>query len=230
MENLENEIWVDVKGYESLYQVSNLGRIKSLNYNKKKITKELKIQKNNKGYFFVYLCNKTKPKRFYIHRLVAIAFLNYNNLDKKFVIDHIDGNPSNNKLNNLQIITHRHNISKSLNFNHTNTGVQKRRNKYSVNVKLNNKNYYLGLFYTLEEAEYKYQKAIKDYESHGLYPNNVVNFYSKVKGVSYNINKCTWIAYDYANKKRIHIGTFNSEKEAIKAKLKYDKNYENTLL
>lgn len=220
MKNSEVEIWKDVIGYEKLYQVSNLGNVKSLNYNRKKIIQYLKQSVNNKGYLFVFLCNKTKPKRFYTHQLVAISFLNH--IPKKgIVVDHIDGNTLNNNLNNLQIITHRENLSKALKHNHTNTGIQKRNGKFSVNIKIENKNYYLGRYKTLELAKLEYKNVLKEYTENKTLPKEYVDFYSDVKGVSYNILRKTWIAYAYINKKRIHIGTYKTELEAIINRNKY---------
>ena len=75
------EIWRDIKDYEGLYQVSNLGRVKSLEHkvlfkNSEKIIKEclLKPYKVRGGYFQVKLQNNTLKKNIYIHRLVAMTF------------------------------------------------------------------------------------------------------------------------------------------------------------
>mgnify|MGYP003301545730 CR=1 FL=1 len=65
------ETWKDIKGYEGLYQVSTMGRVKSLKHNKERILKE----GNNGHYLFVSLCNNSVQKMFYIHRLVAEAFI-----------------------------------------------------------------------------------------------------------------------------------------------------------
>lgn len=74
-----NEIFKDVPGYEGLYQVSNLGRVKSLHYQKEKI---LKPSEQKWGYLNVHLCKNGKRRTFKIHRLVAESFLlNPNNYD-----------------------------------------------------------------------------------------------------------------------------------------------------
>lgn len=106
------EIWKDVPGYEGLYQVSNLGRIKSLP--KTIIYKDgrsksiqchiLKPQGNGNGYLKLTLCNKAHhQKQHYIHRLVAEAFLP--NPMNKPVINHKDENKTNNKASNLEWCT-----------------------------------------------------------------------------------------------------------------------------
>lgn len=99
--NLSEE-WRDIPNYEGLYQVSNLGRVKSLNYNHTKQEKILK-QANNKGYLYVLLYNQKKRTLHKIHRLVATAFIpNPNNLP---FINHKDENPLNNRADNLEWCT-----------------------------------------------------------------------------------------------------------------------------
>ena len=70
-----NEEWKDIKGYEGKYQVSNLGRIKSLNYNHTKKEKILDIKPRKDGYMYVGLFKNGKRKSFKVHRLVAEAFI-----------------------------------------------------------------------------------------------------------------------------------------------------------
>ena len=98
------EIWKDIEGYEGLYQVSNLGRVKSLqmyaNGGYKKRVKILKPCNNGNGYYVVYLMKNKKRSVNYIHRLVAQAFLkNFNNYK---CINHKDENKSNNNVDNLE--------------------------------------------------------------------------------------------------------------------------------
>lgn len=109
------EQWKDVKGYEDLYQVSSLGRIRSKD--RKIITsryscirkgKILKGSSNGKGYMKFELKRNGTKKREYIHRLVADAFLE--NPDGKPCINHKDNNPSNNAVSNLEWCTHKENV------------------------------------------------------------------------------------------------------------------------
>ena len=112
------EIWRDVVGYEGLYQVSNLGRVKSLSrYVKCSITSNgLMLKKerfltetvDEKGYIRVKLSRDGESKRYRVHRLVATAFIpNDNNLPE---VDHIDANRANNHASNLRWVTHHQNI------------------------------------------------------------------------------------------------------------------------
>lgn len=89
---MNKEIWKDVIGYEGLYKVSNLGRVKSPKGLKK-------IRVKSKGYHIVDLWNK-KPKTKYIHRLVGISFIK--NPKKLPTINHKDGVKSNNSSKNLE--------------------------------------------------------------------------------------------------------------------------------
>ena len=114
--NNETEVWKDIKGYEGLYQVSNLGRVKSLvGWNGKRYIEREKILKKtvhqaSENYYreIVNLAINKKRKMCKVHRLVAEAFLpNPNNLPQ---VNHIDGNTFNNKVENLEWCTGRENI------------------------------------------------------------------------------------------------------------------------
>lgn len=95
-----NEIWEPVKGYEGLYEVSNLGRVKSLNYKRTKQEKILKPNITKANYQQVHLCKDKKIKILYIHRLVAETFIpNHNNYP---CVNHKDENSINNVVNNLE--------------------------------------------------------------------------------------------------------------------------------
>lgn len=102
------EVWKDIKGYEGIYQVSNLGRIKS--FKRKSINEGLILKPHEirLGYLQVTLYDKNKRKIFLVHRLVAMTFIP--NPQNKPEINHKDGNSSNNKVSNLEWCTHQENI------------------------------------------------------------------------------------------------------------------------
>ena len=103
-----NEIWRDVVGYEGLYQVSNLGRVKSLPRTTTK-GKTLKIQVNSiNKYCYVCLCRDNKKSQKRVHILVANAFLGDN--PNKLQVNHIDGDKTNNTTTNLEYCTQSENM------------------------------------------------------------------------------------------------------------------------
>lgn len=115
MENMENiEIFNDIPGYEGLYQVSNLGRVKSLIKYKGTIERILRPGICTSGYYMVILSKNKKLKTISVHKLVSIVFLGHEPDGHRIVIDHINGDRLDNRVENLQFITQRQNTVKSL--------------------------------------------------------------------------------------------------------------------
>lgn len=106
---MENEEWRDIEGYEGLYQISNLGRVKSLGNTMLRKEKILKPNKHNCGYYRVELSKNNKQKWYYIHRLVAQAFIP--NPDDLLFINHKDEDKTNNAVGNLEYCTARYNCN-----------------------------------------------------------------------------------------------------------------------
>lgn len=103
------EIWRDVKGYEGLYQVSNLGRVKSLENNKTKKEKILKPKKMENGYLRVVLHKNREKKYFQVHRLVYETFVG--EIPDGMQCNHINEIKSDNRLENLNLMTPKENAN-----------------------------------------------------------------------------------------------------------------------
>lgn len=107
------EIWKDIKGYEGLYQVSNLGNVRSFprkGTHSKEIT-ILKYEFNHKGYKQVGLTKKCKVHTKRIHRLVAETFIS--NPENKLQVNHINGDKTDNRVENLEWCTNEYNMAHS---------------------------------------------------------------------------------------------------------------------
>lgn len=102
------EIWKPIEGYEGLYEVSNLGRVKSFAIPAMKQGKILKPNKKSNGYMRIILCKNGVHKFVYIHRLVAEAFVP--NPENKPCVNHIDNERANNHADNLEWCTQKENV------------------------------------------------------------------------------------------------------------------------
>ena len=123
-----NEVWRDIAGYENLYQVSNLGRVKSL-YNRNGHI--MKLYTSDANYLYALLSDNGKQKPFSIHRLVAKAFIP--NPENKPEVNHINGDKHDNRAENLEWCTRRENITHAFK-----TGLSAQ-GENSHNAKLTNK-------------------------------------------------------------------------------------------
>lgn len=101
------EVWEDIKGYEGLYQISNLGRVKSLGRHRRnhgklqKVEEKIKnVRMDTQGYLLTDLYKDNKQKTVRVHRLVAETFIC--NEECKETVNHIDGNKLNNTVENLE--------------------------------------------------------------------------------------------------------------------------------
>lgn len=158
------EVFKDIPNFEGLYMVSNLGRVKSLTKKLGNRTRKEVILKHrcssSRPYKLITLSKKGVLKTFTVHSLIAEAFLNYKR-GGKMVIDHIDNNPENNNLKNLQIITKSQNSIKNKKPRGSSKylGVTKRFKKFRATFRGN----YLGTFKTEKVAAAVYQYELKKY-------------------------------------------------------------------
>lgn len=115
---MTEEIWKDIEGYENLYQVSNMGRVKSLDkldgIGRTVKGKILSLTADKDGYLQVSLYKNGANKRCKVHRLVAQAFIP--NPENKLCVDHINTIKDDNRIENLRWVTHKENCNNPLSY------------------------------------------------------------------------------------------------------------------
>ena len=155
------EIWKDIEGYEGIYCVSNMGRVKSL---KKGVETILKPFDKGKGYLAVDLNVHSVSKKVRVHQLVAKAFLGHTPSGMELVINHKNRNRSDNSVDNLEVITNR----KNCHFKHIGTSSKyigvcwdKSRNKWQSQIMINGKIKLLGRLVNEDDAGKAYQDELR---------------------------------------------------------------------
>ena len=158
------EVFKDIPNYEGIYQVSNFGNVKSLKWKKEIIMK----QGISSRYLAVNLRKEKVSKMFRIHVLVAMVFLNYKpNGKQDFVIDHKNGVRTDNRLENLQIVTQRENVQ---NYHKSKKGKigadwHPQTKKWRSKIRINGFSIHLGLFEEEKDALKAYEIANKEIEN-----------------------------------------------------------------
>jgi hypothetical protein len=175
------EIWKDIPDYENAYQVSDMGRIRSLTKqvktkgenNYRTVKGQIrKIFPNKSGYMTVVLSKSNKLRTFTVHQLVAMTF--FPDFIKGTQINHIDGDPANNSLSNLEVSNSSHNQLHALKTGlRPIRGVSKYRNvsyvknpraksKWCASIRHNGRNSYGWKTFETEEAAAKYVDELLD--------------------------------------------------------------------
>jgi len=169
------EQWKDIPDYEGYYQISNLGRVKSLEKTlivseRKRIYKPLikKLYISKRRNWVEGFCKNKKESQKKIHRLLAICFID--NPKKYPQVNHIDNNKLNNKISNLEWVNNRENSCHRVKLSNSTskyTGVSyfKRDNKWRSSIQVNGVSIRFGMFKTQEEA---YQKRLEYEKEHGI--------------------------------------------------------------
>ena len=149
------EIWKDIPNYGGLYQISNTGKIKSLNYNRTHKEKVLKPMLCYGNYYTVTLYKNKIKEVFLVHRLVALTYIQ--NSQKKEYVNHKDGNKLNNNVNNLEWVTpsenNIHAFKMGLNKSPTKGKFGKDNHLSKKVYQLNKENAIINCFFGLREAE-----------------------------------------------------------------------------
>jgi hypothetical protein len=166
------EIWKPIIGFEELYEISSLGKVKSLsriiirnsiknNFNKKESF--LKPSLSKVGYFTVILCKNNLRITKKVHQLVAESFLGHIPCGYKLVVNHKNFIRTDNRVDNLEIITQRENANrKHLRSSSKYTGVcwDKHAKKWKSNITINGKSKHIGNFNNEKEASIAYEKKL----------------------------------------------------------------------
>lgn len=217
----EVEVWKTIDGYED-YQVSNLGRVKSLLFNRERI---LPINKNSSGYLLANLRKNKKHKSIAIHVLVAMMFHGHKpDGTHKVVVDHIDNNKLNNRADNLRLTTARDNTTKDKKGGTSKyIGVCFKHKKWCSSITFLYRNVHLGNFDSEIEASNAYNKALDEINQgldlNVLYPIGRSKT-SKYKHVIWFKKNQKWLA-KYKGK---YICLRNTEEEAHQAVQEHIKN------
>jgi hypothetical protein len=167
------EQWKDIPDYEGLYQVSDLGRVKSLEKPRKKSTNNPnsfvreRIMKGSLGkrYLNTALYKNGFSKSFLIHHLLSITFMNFKPNMGEIIVDHVNNDPTDNRLSNLQLITRRHNTIKDIKSKSEAVGLYERNGFFSVTIRVNGISCGLGNFRDKNEAIKKHKEAFDLLES-----------------------------------------------------------------
>lgn len=171
------EEWRDIEGYEGLYQVSNLGRVRSLDRlvnNHSGLKRSIKghVLKdtlcNNRGHRKIEIQKNKKRRSFLVHRLVALAFLP--NPKKKSEVNHIDANVENNNVSNLEWVTPEENREHYRRYHKQHVAFyydkSKKKNKYYCRLYYGKMSFSLGYYSTKEEATMVFVETYLEWYGH----------------------------------------------------------------
>lgn len=231
---MTEEIWKDIPGYEELYEVSNFGNVRSISrfiYNKSyKYWRDGVLLKPSitRGYERVSLYRNGVQKLMTIHRLVAMAFLDYNPEMNGFVINHIDICKTNNSLENLEIVSTRENSNqKHLPSTSDYVGVsyKKQSNAWVASIHIDGKTLYIGTFKEEVDAANAYEKALHAVNNGIEIPLHKKRLQSKYPYVIWEKANKKWRVRRTINKKTYYIGLFEDEYEAHLAYEKFRKEH-----
>jgi len=168
----KQEVWLPIEGFEGLYEIFNLSRVKSLKrevkHSKgglKTVNEKILKQSNSDGYRLVGLSMNGCEFKKKVHILVAVGFMGHKPTDTGLIVNHIDFNRANNNIKNLELTTLRINSNqKHLKSTSKYVGVSWKTNcnKWRAATHLNGKHKHLGYFHSEKEASEAYLKEMKD--------------------------------------------------------------------
>jgi len=220
------EVFKDIPSYEGIYEVSNLGKVRSIKRLIKTSIREYYWGGKEikpfltRGYLRVCLRKDNKEKKYSVHQLVAMAFLGHEPCGMEKVINHKNFNTLNNEIKNIEIVKNRINTNKKhIPSSSKEVGVSLRKNgTYISRILVNKKSISLGSFTTENEASEYYKNALNAIENGTEIIVKRKEYTSSIKGICYRKDRKKWMAYLLDGRKSKFIGNYNTEQEAINAR------------
>ena len=190
VESLKNEVWKNIEGYEN-YQISNFGRVKSLNF--KRSGREQLLSTNAKtpaGYSVVCLRKNDKSQVEYVHRLVALHFVD--GYEEGLVVNHKNENPNDNHYTNLEWVTLEYNLAYGTAKQRARETFKRNRENLDAHLKAQreihkNKSVFNKKVVCLENGDcFNSQKELADYYNVSKpYIHKCLTKLEKIRGLSY---------------------------------------------
>lgn len=166
---MEKEIWIEINGFEGIYDISTYGNVKSRERVKRCVNgfssvKErfLKSNLSSNGYLSITLSKEGKRHYYLLHQLMAINFLKHIPCNFKIIVDHKNNIKTDNRIENLQLLSNRENCSKDSKGKTGFVGVYKEPYNYRARIYVNGKSKIIGYYKTPEEASAAYQNYKKE--------------------------------------------------------------------
>lgn len=234
---MDKEIWKAVPNYEGIYEASSHGRIRSLDReiaDKRAGVRRIKgrtLKTENKvngaGYQGVSLCNSGIKEDFLVHQIIAQTFLEHEPKGYEKVVNHIDGNRLNNKVENLEIVTARQNTTvkfkdrgKVLTSSYIGVCFDKDKKRWLASITVSGKQIHLGYHKMEIDAHNAYQKALKAVVDGSFKEDDFkAKFSNKYKGVYFKKRSGKYSAILVYDKNRYNLGTYSDELDARNAYL-----------
>ena len=233
------EEWRDVPEYEGYYQVSNLGRVRSLDRwvtysnGRKRFYRgrEIAGRVNEGGYRDTTLRMGNIGRVYRFSQLVAMAFLDHKPNGHKLVVDHIDGKRLNDRLTNLRIVTNRANCTicyrsnkSSLSSQYSGVRYRDASRRWHARITFEGEEVNLGTYDDEKDASSAYQSAVTLIEDGIFNPDDYKpEWSSKYKGVNFHKRIGRWQSRATIDGKRKNLGYFSTELEAYHAIVQAEK-------
>ena len=223
---MEEEIWKDIPGYEGLYQISNIGVLKTLANSASKKEKFSKPTPDKDGYFKYALSKKGVHVTRSAHQLVAMTFLNHERCGMKLVVDHINGIKTDNRVENLRVTTSYDNVTnlfrrdrETLSSQYVGVSQYGSSVNWKSTIRVGGILRLLGFFDLELEAAAAYQIAFSHVKN-GTFDEHWAKIKSLKrvpKGYSFIKSRGKWCAEITINGKRKYLGRYLTEQEASNA-------------